>query len=84
MEEELQEDLAGEQMTGVGHGRGRGQGEAEGEREGGAGRGRGQGAGGPNTNSHASSAIGKKKLVTRGTIVNLRFRHLAIYLRCDN
>ena len=80
MEKELQEDLASEQTTGAG----RGQGEAEGEREGGAGRGRGRGAGAPNTNSHASSAIGKKKLVTRGTIVNLRFRHLAIYLRCDN
>jgi hypothetical protein len=38
----------------------------------------------PNTNSHASSAIGKKKIVTRGIVVNLRFRHLAIYLRCDN
>ena len=72
--------MAGEQTIGAGHGRGGGQGEVEGEREGGAGR----GAGAPNTNGHASSAIGKKKLVTRGTIVNLRFRHLAIYLRCDN
>jgi hypothetical protein len=28
--------------------------------------------------------LGRKKFVTRGIVVNLRFRHLEIYLRCDN
>jgi hypothetical protein len=78
---------AGEQTNGADHGRGRGcvrsplrvRGEAGGEGDGGVGRGRGRGAGAPN--SHASSAIGKKKYITRGIIENLRFRHLgAVYL----
>jgi hypothetical protein len=68
MEEDLVGD-AGEQTNGAGHGRGRVRsplrvrGEARGEGDGGVGRGRGRGAGVPN--SHASSAIGKKKIYNK-------------------
>jgi len=65
-------------MRGAGHGRRRGRGEAEGEREGGAGRGRGRGAGAPNTNIHPLLQLERKKNVTRGIIVNLRFSYLGI------